>query len=62
MLIKDMQKKVFREFKMNNLGDYYDLYDFKVTLYYLQMYFRILEISGLKYIALILFIFCQHLD
>ena len=32
MLFKDMQKKVFKEFKRDNLGDYHDLYVQTYTL------------------------------
>ena len=39
---------VFKTFKLNNLGDYHDLY-FKVTHCYLQMSSRILEKLVLKH-------------
>ena len=51
-------KKVFKEFKMNNLGDYHDLYAQSDTL----MYLRFLEINALKYMNLILLCFYHHLD
>ena len=38
------------------------IYMFEVIHYYLQMYLRILEINALKYMSLILLIFCLHLD
>ena len=38
------------------------IYMFKVTHYYLQIYFKILEINVLKYMSLILRIFYLHLD
>ena len=44
-------KRVFKNFNNKSLGDYRDLY---VTLYYLLIYSRILEINVLKYINWIL--------
>ena len=52
-------KKVFKEFKINNL--YHNLY-VQSDIYYLKMYLRILEINLFKYMNLILLIFYQHLD
>ena len=40
---------VFKIFKLNNLGEYHDLYVQSDT-YYLLMYLKILEISVLKYV------------
>ena len=40
---------VFKIFKLNNLGEYHDLYVQSDT-YYLLMYLKILEISILKYV------------
>ena len=55
-------KKVFRELKMNNLGDYHDLYVQNYTLLWEYTIMRILEINSLKYMSLILFISYQHQD
>ena len=55
-------KKVFRELKMNNLGDYHDLYVQNYTLLWQYTIMRILEINSLKYMSLILFISYQHQD
>ena len=43
-------KRVFREFKINNLNDYHDLY------------VKILEMNVLKYMSLIQSIFSHYLD
>ena len=56
-----LAKRGFKHFNNNNAGDYHDLYVRSVH-YYLQMYMRILEINPLKYIGLILPIFCLYLD
>ena len=53
-------RTVFEEFNLKNLGDYHDT--FKVIHYYLPMYLKISEISVLKYINLILVIFCPLQD
>ena len=56
-------KREFKELKMNNLGDYHDLYVMcKVIRCYLLIYLRILEINYLKNMSLILLIFYQHQD
>ena len=38
ILITNMQKKVFREFKANNLGDYHDLYVKSNTLLFADIF------------------------
>ena len=53
---------VFEEFKLKNLGDYRDLFMFKVIHYCLQVYLKTLETSVLKYINMTLLIFCLHPD
>ena len=54
-----MQKKVWKDFKIKHLGEYYDLYVQSDT--YFQMYLKTLEINVLKYMNLIWLIFylCQ---
>ena len=54
-------QKVWEVFEIKNLGEYHDLY---VQAIYcsLRMYLKTLEISVLKYMALILLIFCLHRD
>ena len=49
-------KRAFREFKINNLGDYHNLYVKSDTLLLadLLIYLKILEISVLKHVSLIL--------
>ena len=49
-------KKVFKKFKINNLGDYHDLYVQSDIL----LLSDVLEINALKFISLILLIFYQH--
>ena len=44
--------RVFKEFKMNNLGDYHD-FMFKAIPYFLLIYLKILEICISKYMSLI---------
>ena len=53
-------EKVWKDFKIENLGEYHDL----VTAihYYFQIFLRILKINVLKYMNLIRLIFYQHLD
>ena len=53
-------KRLFREFKINNLGHYRDLYVKSDTL--LLIYLKILEINALKYMSLILLIFYHYQD
>ena len=53
--------KVFKEFKMNNLGDYQDFYVQSYTIL-LSVVFENFRDNALTYISLILFIFYQHLD
>ena len=56
-------QKVFEEFKLKNLSDYHDLYVITLVIhYYLQMCLKTLETSVLKYMNLILLIFCQLQD
>ena len=52
-------KKVWKDFKIKHLGEYYDLYVQNDT--YFQMYLKTLEINVLKYMNLIWLIFylCQ---
>ena len=54
-------QKVFKKFKLKNLGSYHDL-NVRSDNYCLQMCLKILETSVLKYMNPILLIFCQHLD
>ena len=54
-------QKMFDEFGLKNLGDNHDLYVQRDTLL-LQMYLKTLETSVLKYMNLILHIFCLHQD
>ena len=54
-------KKVCKDFKMKNLGEYHDLF-FKAINYCYLMYLRTLEICILKHMSLILKIFFQLLD
>ena len=54
-------QKVFEQFKLKNLCNYHDCM-FKVIYYCLQIYFKTLETSVLKYMNLILLIFCLHQD
>ena len=49
-------QKIFKELKLKNLGDYHDLYVQSDTL------LKTLEISVLKYMNLILLVFCPHQD
>ena len=56
-----MLKKVWEVFEIKNQGEYHDCM-FSVIHYSLQMDLRTLEISVLKYMDLILLIFCQHQD
>ena len=52
-------KKVYKEFKINSLDDYHDLYVQSDTLFLadLQMHLKTLDINLLKYMNLILLIF-----
>ena len=54
-------QKVFKYFKLKNLGEYHDLYVQSDTLLLADV-FRILEINVSKYMNLILLVFYQHLD
>ena len=51
-----MLKKIFEELKLKNLGDYHDLYAQSDTLC-LQLFWKTLETSVLKYMNSILLIF-----
>ena len=55
-------QKVWKGFKIKNLGEYHDLYVQSNTLYCFLMCLKILETSVLKYVNLILLIFCLHMD
>ena len=61
MKIIHMLKKTFEELKLKNLGDYHDLYAQSDTLC-LQLFWKTLETSVLKYMNSILLIFCLHQD
>ena len=52
-------QKIFEELELKYLGDYHDLYVQSVH-YCSQMYLKTLETSVLKYMNLILLIFCLH--
>ena len=52
-------KRVFREFKMNNLGDYHDLYVQSDTL---MLAVRPLQICASRRISLTLYIFYHYQD
>ena len=54
-------EKVFKEFKMNNLGDYHDFYVQSYAIL-LSVVFENFRDNALTYISLILLIFYQHLD
>ena len=54
-------QKVWGVFEIRNCGEYHDLYVQSDTLL-LSNVFEILEIGALKYIDLILYILCLHLD
>ena len=54
-------KRVYKEFKAKNLGDYRDLYVQSDTLLFTDVS-ETLEKSVLKYMSLILLIFCLHQD
>ena len=54
-------KKVWESFEIRNLGEYHD-FMFNVIHYCLLMFLKALEISVLKYMNLILLIFCLHQD
>ena len=54
-------KKVWEAFEIKNLGEYHDVY-VQCDTYCLQMYLKTLEISVLKYMSLILLIFCLNRD
>ena len=54
-------EKVFKEFKMNNLGDYHDFYVQSYTIL-LSVVFENFRDNELTYISLSLLIFYQHLD
>ena len=51
-------QKVFGRFKLKDLSDYHDLYVQSDTLLLADVF----ETSALKYMKLILLIFCLHLD
>ena len=51
-------QKVFERFKLKDLSDYHDLYVQSDTLLLADVF----ETSALKYMKLILLIFCLHLD
>ena len=51
-------QKVFERFNLNDLSDYHDLYVQSDTLLLADVF----ETSALKYMKLILLIFCLHLD
>ena len=57
-------KKVLETFEIKHFGEYHDLYvQCDLYVYFcVLMYLKILEISVLKYISLILLIFCLHQD
>ena len=65
LYLKDITDKDYthaqKELKFKNLGDYHDLYGQSDT-YCLQMYLKTLETNELKYMNLILLIFCLHLE
>ena len=52
-------KKVWEAFEIKNLGEYHDLY-VQCDIFLLADAFENLEISALKYMGLILPIFCLH--
>ena len=52
-------KKIWEAFEIKNLGEYHI---FNAIHYCLLMYLKTLEISALKYMNLILIIFCLHQD
>ena len=54
-------QKIWQAFEIKNLGKYND-FMFNAIHYCLQMCLKSLEISVLKYMNLILLIFCQHQD
>ena len=54
-------KNIQEVFEIKNLGEYHDLYVQCNTLL-LEMYLKTLETSVLKYMDLILLIFCLHQD
>ena len=54
-------QKVFKELKLKNLSDYHDLL-FRVIPCCSQMCLKTLETSVLKYVNMILLIFCQDQD
>ena len=51
-------QKVFERFNLKDLSDYHDLYVQSDTLLLADVF----ETSALKYMKLILLIFCLHLD
>ena len=55
-------QKFWDVFGIKSLGEYHDLYVFKLMHYYLQIYIKILEICVLIYMNLILYILYLHLD
>ena len=54
-------QKVWKTFKIKNLGEYHDLYVQSDTSLLADV-FETLEISALKYMNLILLIFCLYQD
>ena len=55
-------QKVFEEFKLKNQSDYHDLYVQSDTLFYVDVFEHFRKVSALKYMNLILLIFCLHQD
>ena len=55
-------QKVWDVFEIKNQGENYDFYVLSDAIFFLQIYLKTLEMIVLKYMDLILLIFCRHQD